>query len=70
MTPKLKQFRGMKTVTELNPAHLIRQNPNRLREAIQVLRKFNKTCNDGRIKTLVIQKMIQIHNYLDLGYPF
>jgi hypothetical protein len=68
MTPKLKPFGDRKTVTEFFPSHLIGQK--RLYDVIQVLRKFNKTCNDGRIKTLVIQKMIQIHNYLDLGYPF
>ena len=65
MIKKLKPVDDMKTVTELNPSHCIRLNPNRLREVIQALRKFNRSCYDGRIKTLVIQKMIQINRYMD-----
>ena len=67
MIKKLKPSGSHLTVTELNPRHCIKLNYNRLMEVIQALRKFNRGCTDGRIKTLVIQKMIAIQNYIDLG---
>lgn len=41
----------------------------KIRATIQALRKFNRTCKDGKIKTLIIRKMIQINDYADvMGY--
>ena len=63
MKPKLKPVEDRKTVTELNPRHCI--SGYRWKEAIQALRKFNRNCNDGRIKALVIQKINQIHDRIN-----
>lgn len=60
MTKKLTPVGDRKTITELNPSYLI--SGYRWQEVIQALRKYNRTCNDGRIKSLVIQKINQIHN--------
>lgn len=65
MIKKLKPADNRMTVTETNPPHCIRLDPNRLREVIQALRKFNRSCYDGRLKTLIIQKMIEINRYMD-----
>jgi hypothetical protein len=65
MIKKLSPINGLKTVTELNPPHTIRQNPNRLREVIQTLRKFNRGRPKGRIKRLIIKKIIEIKKIVD-----